>query len=162
MDERFDVTGVSALMQRVRTGDKSALRELVSKYGGSIYSNALARTGDPGQARAIAKATLLDILSTPWSESSDGVYASWIDGLIGRNARALDLPKRAPDPAPAPAPAPDPAPAPAPAPAPEPAPVLRRLPPRTTRATAKPPAFEAIWTLLVDEIAPAAQDGPPV
>lgn len=136
MDERFAIPGIAPLLARVRAGDRTALRELVTRYGGGIYSSALARTGNPDAARAIAKETLLDIMETPWAETDDQGYAAWIDKRIERNAAA-----RASS-----------APAPLPEEKPAQAPPARPLPPRTPQA---PPPFEQMWALLEKDVAPA-------
>lgn len=137
MDERLDAPGLGALIQRVRAGDGAALRLLVTRYGGSIYADALSRTGDPDRARAVAKATLTDILETPWGGDADAAFALWITRLIERNAMQQQLPAgNAPDAAPAQKP--------------------QSVPgaDAAARDTREAPPFDVIWSSLQDAVAP--------
>lgn len=147
MNEPWTLPGVAALMQRIRSGDRQAQRELITRYGGAIYSAALQSTGDPERARAVAKATLRSILETPWNETGDAPYTRWIGTLVSANAAALPAAAPAATPAAA-APAAGTA---AAVPAAIPA---VRVQKRSAAASCSAPSFDTLWPDIADALPP--------
>ena len=76
---------LGGLVNRIRSGDKSAIRELVSLYGGAIYRRALERLQDKGLAREAARQTFGQFVSVVQQQPGDDGWSLWFGDLIERN-----------------------------------------------------------------------------
>ncbi len=79
---------LGGLVSRIRSGDKSAIRELVSLYGGAIYRRALERLQDKELAREAARQTFGQFVSVVQQQPGDDGWSLWFGDLIERNINA--------------------------------------------------------------------------
>jgi RNA polymerase sigma-70 factor, ECF subfamily len=87
------LAGDALLLQRVRSGDESAMTEIFDRYGGMVYSVALRVLKDPGQAEDVMQ----DILIQLWKSAatyveSRGSLGAWL-AVMARH-RAIDVLRR--------------------------------------------------------------------
>ena len=76
------------LVRRIRFGDKTAIRDLISIYGNSVYARALERTQDKELAREAARQTFGQFVSVVQSQPDEDGWSLWFGDLIERNITA--------------------------------------------------------------------------
>lgn len=69
------------IMQRIRTGDRDALRALIAHSGGDVYQRALAKTGDKALAKEITQKTFARLVTTLQEKDCAGGWQLWLDSL---------------------------------------------------------------------------------
>jgi RNA polymerase sigma-70 factor (ECF subfamily) len=69
-------------LQRVRSGEESALRELYAAYGQRLYAYALRLTGDPACAEDAVQETLVVVWRQAGSYRGEGRVLSWLLGIV--------------------------------------------------------------------------------
>jgi RNA polymerase sigma-70 factor (ECF subfamily) len=87
----------AALIERIRSGDESAMADMYDRYSGIIYGVALRVLGDTTAAEDVLQEVFLQLWRNPQAiDASRGKLAPWL-AVIARN-RAIDhLRKRAPE-----------------------------------------------------------------
>lgn len=73
------------LVRRIRSGDKEAVKELVSAYGNSVYQRAFDRTHDKELAREAARQTFGQFVAIVQQQPEDDGWSLWFGDLIERN-----------------------------------------------------------------------------
>lgn len=73
------------LVSRIRSGDKGAIRELVSLYGSAVYQRAFERLQDKELAREAARQTFGQFVSVVQRQTDDDGWSLWFGDLIERN-----------------------------------------------------------------------------
>ncbi len=76
------------LVSRIRSGDKNAIRELVSAYGNAVYQRAFERTQDKDLAREAARQTFGQFVSIVQQQQDEDGWSLWFGDLIERNIAA--------------------------------------------------------------------------
>lgn len=76
------------LVRRIRTGDKTAVKDLVAVYGNSVYLRALERTKDKELAREAARQTFGQFVSIVQQQPDEDGWSLWFGDLIERNISA--------------------------------------------------------------------------
>lgn len=76
------------LVRRIRFGDKTAIRDLISIYGNSVYARAFERTQDKELAREAARQTFGQFVSVVQSQPDEDGWSLWFGDLIERNIAA--------------------------------------------------------------------------
>lgn len=83
----------TALIRRIGSGDKHAMRDLYVAYGDAIYAFLLGRCGDPALARDTVQDTMLDVWRTASRFSGNSSVKTWLFA-IARNKLVDALRKR--------------------------------------------------------------------
>jgi len=95
------------LIERSQQGDREAFGILVSRYQDAVYSLALARVGDPEEAKDIAQETFVKAYAARDRFQTDRKWTPWLftiaanlckDWLKRRKFQALSLDRARPDP----------------------------------------------------------------
>jgi RNA polymerase sigma-70 factor, ECF subfamily len=81
------------LLQRMRSGDESAMTEIFDRYGGMVYSVALRVLNDPGQAEDVMQEILIQL----WKSAATyvegrGSLGAWLAVMVRH--RAIDVLRR--------------------------------------------------------------------
>lgn len=76
---------LEALVGRIRSGDKGAIRELVSVYGSAVYQRALERLQDKELAREAARQIFGQFVSIVQQQAGEDGWLLWFGDLIERN-----------------------------------------------------------------------------
>lgn len=83
----------TALVRRIGSGDKHAMRDLYLRHGDAIYAFLLGRCGDPALARDSVQDTMLDVWRTASRFSGQSSVKTWLFA-IARNKLVDALRKR--------------------------------------------------------------------
>ncbi len=70
-----------ALLDRMRRGDESALREMQQAYGRRIYAFALNRMHDESEADAVVTDTLWEVWKQPHRFHGGSKFSTWLLGI---------------------------------------------------------------------------------
>jgi len=73
------------LVSRIRRGDKSAVKDLVSIYGNAVYLRAFERTQDKELAREAARQVFGQFVSIVQQRPDEDGWSFWFGDLIERN-----------------------------------------------------------------------------
>ena len=76
------------LVRRIRFGDKTAIKDLISIYGNSVYARAFERTQDKELAREAARQTFGQFVSIVQQQPDEDGWSLWFGDLIERNISA--------------------------------------------------------------------------
>ena len=76
------------LVRRIRFGDKTAIKDLISIYGNSVYARAFERTQDKELAREAARQTFGQFVSIVQQQPDEDGWSLWFGDLIERNITA--------------------------------------------------------------------------
>lgn len=76
------------LVRRIRFGDKTAIKDLISIYGNSVYARAFERTQDKELAREAARQTFGQFVSIVQQQPDEDGWSLWFGDLIERNIAA--------------------------------------------------------------------------
>lgn len=76
------------LVQRIRRGDKGAIKELVAAYGNAVYQRAFERTQDKELAREAARQTFGQFVTIVQQQPEEDGWSLWFGDLIERNISA--------------------------------------------------------------------------
>ena len=76
---------LSDLVNRIRRGDKEAVKELVATYGSAVYQRAFERTNDRELAREAARQTFGQFVAIVQQQPEDDGWSLWFGDLIERN-----------------------------------------------------------------------------
>ena len=68
----------AALVERVRSGDRSAFGELVKRYQTKVYRLALRFTGAPQDAQEVLQETFLSVFRNLESFRAESAFSSWL------------------------------------------------------------------------------------
>ena len=76
-----------AFLQRLRSGDDIALRQLVRRYPGALIATATAIIGSRAQAEEIVQETWLAVIAKIGSFEGRSSLATWLFAIAGNRAR---------------------------------------------------------------------------
>ena len=76
---------LSELVRRIRSGEKEAVKELVSTYGSAVYQRAFERTNDKELAREAARQTFGQFVAIVQQQPQDDGWTLWFGDLIEKN-----------------------------------------------------------------------------
>ncbi len=80
--------GLEELVLRIRMGDKSAVKDLISIYGNAVYLRAFERTQDKELAREAARQTFGQFVAVVQQQPDEDGWSLWFGDLIERNISA--------------------------------------------------------------------------
>ena len=80
--------GLEELVLRIRMGDKSAVKDLISIYGNAVYLRAFERTQDKELAREAARQTFGQFVAVVQQQPDGDGWSRWFGDLIERNISA--------------------------------------------------------------------------
>lgn len=81
--------GLEELVRRIRFGDKTAVKDLISIYGNAVYLRALERTQDKELAREAARQTFGQFVAVVQQQPEEDGWSLWFGDLIERNISAF-------------------------------------------------------------------------
>ena len=76
------------IMQRIRAGDRDALRSLIARCGGDVYQRALSETGDKARAKELTQKIFAQLVTTLQEKDDESGWQLWLDSLTARNLEA--------------------------------------------------------------------------
>lgn len=76
---------LSEMVQRIRRGDREALRELISEYGAGVYRKAYQKTQDKDLAREATRRTFAQLVTTLQEQTDMDGWELWLNALAKRN-----------------------------------------------------------------------------
>ena len=83
-----NVMELSELVQRIRRGDREALRELIAQYGAGVYRKAYQKTQDKDLAREATRRTFAQLVTTLQEQADMDGWELWLNALAKRNIEA--------------------------------------------------------------------------
>jgi RNA polymerase sigma-70 factor (ECF subfamily) len=89
LSESADHDDDLVLVQRARSGDADAFRDLVRRYYPRLYDWALALTGDPDDADDVSQAALMRIHRGLSSYHGEGRFTTWLYPIVRSAAGEL-------------------------------------------------------------------------
>ncbi len=79
---------LSELVQRIRRGDREALRGLIAQYGAGVYRKAYQKTQDKDLAREATRRTFAQLVTTLQEQTDMDGWELWLNALAKRNIEA--------------------------------------------------------------------------
>ena len=84
---------LATLVQRIRLGDREALKALIAEYGAGVYRKAYQKTQDKELAREATRKTFAQLVTTLQEQTDMDGWELWLNALAKRNIETYSFVK---------------------------------------------------------------------